>query len=102
MSEKFPQEAKKIMDERFGHDTLPLPGMERWNRQKPRRRPPTVWKAANICISRHRKPDTITHCTAPTTKNWTEASLTISTYPLRKPEKKSLPSMSYRLGQWNP
>ena len=22
MSEKFPQEAKKIMNERFGHDTL--------------------------------------------------------------------------------
>ena len=41
----------------------------------------------------------ITRCTVPTTKNWTEASLTIPTCPLRKPEKKSLPSMSDRLGQ---
>ena len=50
-----------------------------WNRPKPRRRPPTVWKAAITCISRHRKAATITRCTTPTIRNWTEASLTIPT-----------------------
>lgn len=59
-------------------------------------------KTAITCISRHRKPAMITRCTAPTTKNWTEASLTIPACPLWKPEKKSLRSMSDRLGQWNP
>ena len=38
----------------------------------------------------------------PTTRSWTEASLTIPTCPLWKLERKSLLPMSYRLGRWNP
>ena len=71
-------------------------------RQRPRRKPPTVWKAAITCISRHRKPATITRYTTPTTRNWTEASLTIPTCPLWKPEKKSLPCHELPAGTMEP
>ncbi len=69
---------------------------------KARRRPPTVWKAAITCISRHRKPAMITRCTGPDYKELDGGQLDNPGCPLWKPEKKSLRSMSDRLGQWNP